>query len=91
MTMKYWKLTIDRIISRKYYNFTNDAHRKGDTIKPFTPKESWSLLMKLLGSQWAEEDRKGLIKGSEERAATELLKNLGGVSGNDASKIDFNY
>jgi hypothetical protein len=47
--------------------------------------------MKLLGSQWVEEDRKGLIKGSEERAATELLKNLGGVSGNDASKINFNY
>ncbi|PMD58306.1 uncharacterized protein K444DRAFT_442723 [Hyaloscypha bicolor E] len=36
--------------------------------------------MKLLGSQWAEEDRKGLIKGSEERAATGLLKNLGGLA-----------
>ena len=47
--------------------------------------------MKLLGSQWVEEDRKGLINGSEERAAMELLKNLGGVSGSDASKIDFNY
>jgi hypothetical protein len=68
-----------RITSRDYYNFTNDAHRKGETIKPFTAKESWSLLMKLLGPKWVEEDRKGLIKGTEERAATELLKNLGGV------------
>jgi hypothetical protein len=58
MTLKYGKLTTYRIISRKYYNFTNDAHRKSDTIKPFTLKESWSLLMKLLGSQWVEEDRK---------------------------------
>jgi len=78
-----------RITSRKYYNFTNDAHRKGDTIKPFTSKESWSLLMKLLGQQWVEDDRKGLIKQSEERAATELLKNLGGVSDSTVPKSRF--
>ncbi len=69
-----------RITSRKYYNFTNDAHRKGATIKPFTEKQSWNLLMNLLGPEWVEQDRKGLIKGSEEKAAIDMLKNLGGVS-----------
>ncbi|KAN0114720.1 hypothetical protein V8E51_004264 [Hyaloscypha variabilis] len=78
----YWPVSVQGsilITSRKYYNFTNDAHRKGDTIKPFTPKESWSLLMKLLGPEWVEKDGKGLITAPEERAATELLKCLGGL------------
>ena len=35
--------------------------------------------MKLLGPDWVEDDRKGLIKVSEQRAAEELLKSLGGV------------
>jgi hypothetical protein len=77
--VKNWKLTPYSITSRKFYNFTNDAHRKGETIKPFTSKESWHLLMKLLGPDWVEDDRKGLIKVSEQRAAEELLKSLGGV------------
>jgi hypothetical protein len=84
-------LTPYRITSRKYYNFTNDAARKGETIKPFSPRESWLLLMKLLGPDWGEQDRKGLIKGSEERAATEFLKSLGGVREVDASTYRFNY
>lgn len=58
----------------------NDANRKGDTVKPFNEKQSWELLMKLLGPVWQDLDRKGLIKGTEERAAQELLKSLGGVS-----------
>jgi hypothetical protein len=66
-----------RTTSRKYYNFTNDAHRNGCTIKPFSDKQSWELLMKLLG---VEKDKEGLIKGTEERAAIELLRYLGGVS-----------
>lgn len=74
------KLTFFRITSRKYYNFTNDAHRKGDTVKPFTEKQSWDLLMKLLGSDWADKDRNGLLKGIEEKAAKEFLRSLGGVS-----------
>jgi len=36
--------------------------------------------MKLLGPEWEEQDKKGLIKGREERAAIELLRYLGGVS-----------
>jgi hypothetical protein len=35
--------------------------------------------MKLLGPEWVEDDRKGLIKVSEYRAAGELLHALGGV------------
>jgi hypothetical protein len=69
-----------RTTSRKYYNFTNDAHRKGCTIKPFSDRQSWKLLMKLLGPEWVEQDKEGLIKGTEERAAVELLRYLGGVS-----------
>jgi hypothetical protein len=76
-----------RITSRKYYNFTNDAHREGATIKPFTEKQSWDLLMKLLGPEWVEQDRKGLIKGSEEKAATDMLRHLGGVSPLDVLAI----
>jgi hypothetical protein len=41
--------------------------------------------MKLLGPTWQDLDRKGLIKVSEETAARELLKSLGGVSSSLAS------
>ena len=77
--MKNRRLTPPSITSRKFYNFTNDAHRKGETIKPFNARESWHLFIKLLGPDWVEDDRKGLIKVSEQRAAEELLKSLGGV------------
>lgn len=69
-----------RITSRKYYNFTNDAQRKGDTIKPFTREQSWLLLMRLLGDDMVKMDREGSIKGTEEKAARALLDGLGGVS-----------
>lgn len=69
------------ITSRKYYNFMNDNRRKGDTVKLFNERQSWDLLMKLLGSEWQDLDRKGLIKVSEEQAARGLLKSIGGVSG----------
>jgi hypothetical protein len=58
-----------------------DNKRKGDTVKPFNDKQSWHLLMKLLGSDWQDLDRRGIIKVSEERAAKGLLKSIGGVSG----------
>lgn len=58
----------------------NDALRKGDTVKPFNDRQSWELLMKLLGPDWVDLDRKGLLIVSEDRAAKELLKQLGGVS-----------
>jgi hypothetical protein len=67
------------ITSRKYYNFMNDNRRKGDTVKPFNEVQSWDLLIKLLGSDWQDLDRKGLIKPAEEQAAKGLLSNIGGV------------
>lgn len=69
-----------RITSRKYYNFMNDAHRVGETVKPFTSAQSWKLLMKFLGPDMMDQDRRGLITGTEERAARDLLHHLGGVS-----------
>jgi hypothetical protein len=57
-----------------------DNRRKGDTVKPFNDKQGWDLLMKLLGSEWQDLDRRGLIKVSEEQAAKALLKSIGGVS-----------
>jgi hypothetical protein len=69
------------ITSRKYYNFMNDNKRKGDTVRPFNDRQSWDLLVKLLGSEWQDLDRKGLIKVSEDQAAKGLLKSIGGVSG----------
>jgi hypothetical protein len=78
-----------RMTSRKYYNFLNDPHWRGDTIRPANRKESWNLLMKRLGPEWVEQDQKGLIKGTEEKAATELLKDLGGVSDSGQFKFPF--
>lgn len=78
-----------RITSCKFYNFTNDAHRKGNVVKPFTLSESWCFLMKLLGPDWVEQDRKGVIKESERMAAMELLKPLGGVGGFHALNYSF--
>ena len=58
----------------------NDAQRKGDTIKPFDGRQSWDLFMQLLGPDWQDLDRKGLITTAEETAAKKFLDNLGGVS-----------
>jgi hypothetical protein len=57
-----------------------DAQRKGDTIKPFDSRQSWDLFMQLLGPEWIDLDRKGLIKTAEETAAKKFFKSLGGVS-----------
>ena len=56
-----------------------DNKRKGDTVKPFNDKQSWDLLIKLLGSEWQDLDRKSLIKLLEEQAAKGLLRSIGGV------------
>ena len=68
------------ITSRKYYNFIKDGRRRGDTVKPFNERQSWDLLIKLLGSDWQDLDKKGLIKVLEEQAAKNLLRDIGGVS-----------
>ena len=75
-----WHTNSDRITSRRYYNFTNDAQRHADTIKPFNERQSWDLFMKFLGPTWQQKDKDGRMNGVEEKAARTLLKRFGGVS-----------
>jgi hypothetical protein len=66
--------------SRKYHNFSKDAQRRGDTINPFDPKQSWDLLLQLLGDDWKKLDREGSIPQSEITAAKLMLDKLGGLA-----------
>ncbi|RDW59780.1 hypothetical protein BP6252_12867 [Coleophoma cylindrospora] len=68
------------ITSRKYHNFMKDNKRRGDTIMPFDETQSWELLIKLLGKSWEDLDKRGLIKTSEEKAAKEFIKAIGGLA-----------
>jgi hypothetical protein len=68
------------ITSRKYYNFSKDLQRKGDTIKPFDEKQSWELLLKLLGEDWEKLEREGKLPSSEISAARHLLADLEGLA-----------
>lgn len=54
--------------------------RQGDTVKPFDLKQSWELLLELLGDSWKSLDRKGLIEPSEMAAAKGLLDKLEGLA-----------
>lgn len=67
------------ITSRSFFNFTMDAVRKGETVKPFTAAQSRELLFQLLGPTWQDLARNGKIKSSEDRAATDLLQSVGHV------------
>jgi hypothetical protein len=78
----YWPVGSSGAIlttSRKYYNFAKDLSRKGETIKPFGPKESWELLLQLLGKDWKKLDSEGKIEASEITAAKNLLERLEGL------------
>jgi len=66
--------------SRKYYNFPKDLQRKGETIKPFDPAQSWDLLLQLLGDDWKNMEREGRIPPSEVSAAKNMLSKLGGLA-----------
>jgi hypothetical protein len=79
----YWPLGASGAIlitSRKYYNFCKDTQRRGDTVKPFDPKQSWDLLLQLLGDDWKKLDREGRIPQSEITAAKQMLGRLGGLA-----------
>jgi len=54
--------------------------RKGDTIKPFDSKQSWELLLQLLGEDWQRMDREGKIPQTEMNAAKALLDKLEGLA-----------
>jgi hypothetical protein len=68
------------ITSRKYHNFSKDMHRRGDTVKPFDSKQSWELLLQLLGEDWKRMDREGKFPQSEVTAAKNLLERLEGLA-----------
>jgi hypothetical protein len=53
--------------------------RKGDTVKPFDSKQSWELLLQLLGHDWQRADHEGKIPQSEISAAKSLLDMLEGL------------
>jgi hypothetical protein len=67
------------ITSREYYNFMQHDNRKGDTVKPFDPDQSFDLLFQLLGDDWRELQRRKLLEESEARAAKEFLGKLEGL------------
>lgn len=54
--------------------------RKGDTIKPFDTRQSWELLLQLLGEDWKRLDREGKISQTEEAAAKSMLGKLEGLA-----------
>ena len=68
------------ITSRKYYNFMRDDERKGDTVKPFDPRQSFDLLCQFLGEDMRDLQQKRLLKLSEVNAAKEFLGRLEGLA-----------
>jgi hypothetical protein len=79
----YWPIGASGAIlitSRKYYNFSKDLQRRGGTVKPFGPKESWDLLLQLLGEDWKKDDREGRIPQTEVTAAKGMLEDLEGLA-----------
>ena len=68
------------ITSRKYHNFAKDLKRQGETIKPFDAKQSWDLLLQLLGGDWREKYRDDLLPRSEIAAAKSMLHKLEGLA-----------
>ncbi|CZR55427.1 uncharacterized protein PAC_05315 [Phialocephala subalpina] len=79
----YWPTASSGAIlltSRKYFNFTKDTRRKGDTVKPFDTKQSWELLLQLLGDDWKRLDLEGKIAETEIIAAKHLLEKLEGLA-----------
>lgn len=54
--------------------------RQGDTVTPFSPKQSWDLLLQLLGEDWQKDEREGRIDSTEVAAAKSLLDKLAGLA-----------
>ncbi|KAG4441818.1 hypothetical protein IFR05_002682 [Cadophora sp. M221] len=68
------------ITSRLYHNFIKEECREGATIKPFDPKQSWELLLELLGGKWKQLDQEEKIPDSEVVAAKSMVKDLEGLA-----------
>jgi len=61
--------------SRKWYNYTNDIGRHGETVKPFDPEPSWELLLGFLGEEWKQK-----VDPAEIEAAKAMLGELEGLA-----------
>ncbi|KAG4437548.1 hypothetical protein IFR05_006982 [Cadophora sp. M221] len=67
------------ITSRSYFNFIKDISRQGQTVKPLDPKQSWELLLDLLGDHWKELNIKRQLPDSEIAAAKSMIMQLEGL------------
>jgi len=56
-----------------------DENRRGVTIKPFNDRESWDLLVQLLGDKWTQAVKSGRLKHSDMSAAKSWVEKLGGL------------
>jgi len=54
--------------------------REGNTVKPFDPKQSWDLLLRLLGDDWKKREAEGRLPQSEISAARNMLDKLEGLA-----------
>ncbi|KAK0125805.1 hypothetical protein ONS95_007437 [Cadophora gregata] len=62
--------------SRKWYNYTKDVSRHGETVKPFDPDPSWELLLGFLGDDWKQK----VESPGEMEAAKAMLGELEGLA-----------
>lgn len=79
---RYWPIGANGsilITSRQYYNSMKDINRKGETIKPFNERESWDMLVRLIGDKWTEASNSGQLKPSDIQAAKDWVEKLGGL------------
>ncbi|KAH9220315.1 P-loop containing nucleoside triphosphate hydrolase protein [Leptodontidium sp. 2 PMI_412] len=67
------------ITSRSYFNFIRDVCRQGQTVKPLDLRQSWELLLDLLGDHWKELSIKSQLPDSEIVAAKSMLQQLEGL------------
>ncbi|PVH73594.1 hypothetical protein DL98DRAFT_594860 [Cadophora sp. DSE1049] len=67
------------ITSRAYFNFIRDTNRQGQTVKPLDPKQSWDLLLDLLGDHWKALEIRREIPELEIAAVKSMIKQLEGL------------
>ncbi|KAH6690247.1 hypothetical protein BKA61DRAFT_287339 [Leptodontidium sp. MPI-SDFR-AT-0119] len=67
------------ITSRSYFNFIRDVCRQGQTVKSLDLRQSWELLLDLLGDHWKELSMKSQLPDSEIVAAKSMLQQLEGL------------
>ncbi|PVH79053.1 hypothetical protein DL98DRAFT_633450 [Cadophora sp. DSE1049] len=80
----YWPTRISRgsvlVTSRDYHPFLKDLCIRGDTLKPFDNKQSWELLLELLGRDWLLKFQGNDIPLGEMTAGKAMLLELEGLA-----------